>query len=42
MKKLILSLLVSASLMACTNQTAKETVSTDEKSSTVEHIYKPT
>jgi ketosteroid isomerase-like protein len=42
MKKLILSLLVSASLMACTNQTAKETASTDENSSTVEHIFKPT
>ena len=42
MKKLILSLLVSASLIACTNQTAKETASTDEKSSTVEHIFKPT
>ena len=42
MKKLILSFLVSASLIACTNQTTKETASTDEKSSTVEHIFKPT
>ena len=42
MKKLILSLLVSASLMACTNPTAKESTSTDENSSTIEHIYKPT
>lgn len=42
MKKLILSILVSASLMACTSPTAKETASTDENSSTVEHIFKPT
>jgi len=42
MKKLILSFLVSASLIACTNQTTKETASTDEKSNTVEHIFKPT
>jgi ketosteroid isomerase-like protein len=42
MKKLILSLLVSASLMACTSPTAKESTSTDENSSTVEHIFKPT
>ena len=42
MKKLILSLLVSASLMACTSPAAKETASTDEKSSTVEHLFKPT
>jgi predicted SnoaL-like aldol condensation-catalyzing enzyme len=42
MKKLILSLLVSASLMACTSPTSKESTSTDENASNVEHIFKPT
>ena len=42
MKKLLLCFLVSASLIACTSPTAKETASTEEKSSTTEHIFKPT
>ena len=42
MKKLLLCFLVSASIVACTNPAAKETTSADEKSSTVEHIFKPT
>jgi len=41
MKKIILCFLVSASLIACTNQeTKKETA--EQKSATVEHIFKPT
>ena len=41
MKKLLLSILVSASLIACTNQETK-TETAEQKSITVEHIYKPT
>jgi len=41
MKKIILCFLVSASLIACTNQETK-TETAEQKSTTVEHIYKPT
>ena len=41
MKKLLLCFLVSASLIACTNQETK-TETAEQKSTTVEHIYKPT
>ena len=41
MKKLLLCFLVSASLIACTNQETK-TETAELKSATVEHIFKPT
>ena len=41
MKKLLLCILVSASLVACTNQETK-TETAELKSATVEHIFKPT
>jgi hypothetical protein len=41
MKKLLLCFLVSASLIACTNQETK-TETAEQKSTTVEHIFKPT
>jgi len=41
MKKIILCFLVSASLIACTNQETK-TETAELKSATVEHIFKPT
>ena len=41
MKKLLLCFLVSASLIACTNQETK-TETAEQKSATVEHIFKPT
>ena len=41
MKKLVLCILVSASLIACTNQETK-TASGEQKPATIEHIYKPT
>jgi len=41
MKKLVLGILVSASLIACTN-TEKKTETVDQKSTPIEHIYKPT
>ena len=41
MKKILLCFLASASLIACTNQETK-TETAEQKSTTVEHIYKPT
>jgi len=41
MKKLLLCFLVSASLIACSNQETK-TETAEQKSATVEHIFKPT
>ena len=41
MKKIILCFLVSASLIACSNQETK-TETAEQKSATVEHIFKPT
>ncbi len=40
MKKLVLGILVSASLIACTN-TEKKTETVEQKSTPIEHIYKP-
>jgi predicted SnoaL-like aldol condensation-catalyzing enzyme len=42
MKKVLLCLLVSTSMIACTNPAAKETTSTDTEATKIEHIYKPT
>jgi predicted small secreted protein len=41
MKKLLLSLLVLSSLIACTN-TAKQGENAEQAAAPVEHLYKPT
>ena len=41
MKKLLLCLLVSASIVACKSPAAKETTSTDTEATKIEHIFKP-
>ena len=41
MKKLLLCFLVSASLLACTNQESKNSI-TDQKTNNIKHIFKPT
>lgn len=42
MKKIVLGLLVSTSLVACKNVETKETVTTEQAPAAIEHIYKPT
>ncbi|MFZ9743869.1 MAG: nuclear transport factor 2 family protein [Chitinophagaceae bacterium] len=42
MKKILLGVLVSASIFACKNSETKEIVTTEQAPATIEHIYKPT